>query len=74
MPRFLISLCFLGTLLAGPEELTPGHSHQGHSFNEGPRQAAELIGETGAVTIPIRTTWEHGQAYFDQGLGQLHGF
>ena len=74
MPRFLISLCFLGTLLAEPEELTPGHSHQGHSFNEGPRQAAELIGRTGAVTIPIRTTWEHGQAYFDQGLGQLHGF
>lgn len=52
----------------------PGHSHQGESFNEGPRQATELIGRTGEVTIPIQTTWPQGQAYFDQGLGQLHGF
>ncbi len=52
----------------------PGHSHQGDSFNEGPRQASELIGGTGDVTIPIQTTWKQGQAYFDQGLGQLHGF
>ncbi len=52
----------------------PGHSHQGDSFNEGPRQAASLIGGTGEVTIPIQTTWKQGQAYFDQGLGQLHGF
>ncbi len=52
----------------------PGHSHQGHSFNEGPRQESALIGDTGKVTIPIKTTWDQGQAYFDQGLGQLHGF
>lgn len=52
----------------------PGHSHQGESFNEGPRQSSALIGHTGRVTIPIETTWEHGQAYFDQGLGQIHGF
>lgn len=54
--------------------MEPGHSHQGHSFNDGPRQASGLIEGTGKVTIPIKSTWEHGQAYFDQGLGQLHGF
>jgi peroxiredoxin len=52
----------------------PGHSHQGEFFNEGPRQEFGIIGNTGKVTIPIETTWQHGQAYFDQGLGQLHGF
>ncbi|MFK7850769.1 MAG: redoxin domain-containing protein [Akkermansiaceae bacterium] len=57
-----------------PEAIEPGHSHQGHSFNEGPRQASDLIGGTGDVTIPIKTSWDKGQAYFDQGLGQLHGF
>jgi peroxiredoxin len=56
------------------ESLAPGHSHQGDSFNEGPRQASSLITGTGKVTIPIETTWSEGQAYFDQGLGQLHGF
>ncbi len=54
--------------------IEPGHSHQGHSFDEGPRQESELIGSTGRVSIPIRTTWVQGQEYFDQGLGQLHGF
>ena len=56
------------------EKVEPGHSHQGESFNEGPRQAFDLIKGTGEVTIPIKTTWDQGQAYFDQGLGQLHGF
>jgi peroxiredoxin len=63
--------CIFG---AETEALEPGHSHQGDSFNEGPRQAYGLIGGTGDVTIPVKTTWNQGQAYFDQGLGQLHGF
>jgi len=61
-------------LAAETEPLEPGHSHQGESFNEGPRQGFGIMGNTGKVTIPIATTWEQGQAYFDQGLGQLHGF
>lgn len=69
--KFGLSACLIG---AETEGVDPGHSHQGESFNEGPRQASELIPGTGEVTIPIKTTWEHGQAYFDQGLGQLHGF
>lgn len=56
------------------EAVVPGHSHQGDSFNEGPRQASVLIEGTGKVGIPIKTTWKDGQAYFNQGLGQLHGF
>jgi peroxiredoxin len=71
----LLAFCFSPCLVAEEtESVVPGHSHQGHSFNEGPRQAASLIGSTGKVTIPIKTTWKDGQAYFDQGLGQLHGF
>lgn len=56
------------------EKLKEGHSHNGHAFNEGPRQAGPLLGTTGNVHLPITTTWDQGQAFFDQGLGQLHGF
>ena len=72
--RILLFNVGLSACLFGAETVEPGHSHQGHSFNDGPRQASELIKGTGKVTIPIKTTWQHGQAYFDQGLGQLHGF
>ena len=51
-----------------------GHSHFGESFNTGPRQAAVRIAGTGDVHFPITTKWDEGQAYFDQGIGQLHGF
>lgn len=71
----LLNAALAACLLADEtEKVEPGHSHQGESFNEGPRQAFDLIKGTGDVTIPIRTTWDQGQAYFDQGLGQLHGF
>ncbi|MGJ8697380.1 MAG: peroxiredoxin family protein [Verrucomicrobiaceae bacterium] len=69
----LISLCLVLPLLA-QDELKEGHSHQGHAFNEGPRQAGPLLGNTGEVHLPVTTTWDQGQAYFDQGIGQLHGF
>ncbi len=60
--------------VAESDQLLEGHSHQGHAFNEGPRQAGPIIGDTGLVHLPITTTWDQGQAYFDQGIGQLHGF
>lgn len=56
------------------QTLKEGHSHNGHAFNEGPRQAGPLLKTTGEVHLAITTTWEEGQAFFDQGLGQLHGF
>ena len=67
---FALSLGFVHAEEA-PKE---GHSHFGESFNAGPRQAAVRIAGTGEVHFPVTTKWEEGQAYFDQGIGQLHGF
>ncbi|MGE9267529.1 MAG: peroxiredoxin family protein [Verrucomicrobiales bacterium] len=61
-------------LSAGGEEVLPGHSHQGQAFNEGPRQEAVLMVGTGEVDFPVTCRWEQGQAFFNQGVGQLHGF
>lgn len=69
--NFGLVVCLVGE---ENEPVDPGHSHQGDSFNEGPRQATGLIDNTGVVTIPIETKWKQGQAYFDQVIGQLHGF
>jgi len=60
--------------LHADESPLPGHSHQGEAFNEGPRQASPLFKGNGSVNFPITTDWDQGQAYFNQGLGQLHGF
>jgi peroxiredoxin len=51
-----------------------GHSLHGEAFNEGPRQKAYLMGGTGKVHFPITTKTTEAQAFFDQGIGQLHGF
>ena len=83
MKRLLSTLPLLITCLTAQEpetadtadtEIKEGHSHNGHAFNEGPRQAGPLMGNTGNVHLAISTSWDQGQAYFDQGLGQLHGF
>ncbi len=54
--------------------IPPGHSYHGEAFNEGPRQRAVLIGGTGQVHLPVTTSHPKVQAFFDQGVGQLHGF
>ncbi|NNE91502.1 MAG: redoxin domain-containing protein [Verrucomicrobiales bacterium] len=54
-----------------PEE---GHSVHGEIFNEGPRQAAVLIGGTGHVNFEITTKSPEAQKFFNQGIGQLHGY
>ena len=54
--------------------IAAGHSVHGEFFNEGPRQAAYLFPGTGAVHLPITSGKRDAQAFFDQGLGQLHGF
>ncbi len=51
-----------------------GHSYHGEEFNEGPRQRAVLIGGTGRVHLAVTTKHPEVQAFFDQGVGQLHGF
>lgn len=55
----------------GPAE---GHSYHGEAFNEGPRQAAAMIPGTGGVDFPVTTKSEEAQRFFNQGIGQLHGF
>ncbi|MCL6503423.1 MAG: peroxiredoxin family protein [Pirellulales bacterium] len=52
----------------------PGHSMHGEAFNEGPRQRAYLMGGTGKVHFPITCRDAMTQAFFDQGVGQVHGF
>ncbi len=51
-----------------------GHSVHGEAFNEGPRQSAVLMPGTGLVHFPITSQVSDAQAYFNQGVGQLHGF
>ena len=52
----------------------PGHSLHGEVFDEGPRQAAALMGNTGNVHFPVTTQKPEVQSFIDQGVGQLHGF
>lgn len=63
------------------EEKTPatsetafGHSMHGQVFDEGPRQAAYLMGGTGKVHFPVTSKHPDVQKFIEQGLGQLHGF
>ena len=57
-----------------PKAVEPGHSLHGETFDEGPRQKAYLMGGTGDVHFPVTTRIALAQQFFDQGVGQLHGF
>lgn len=57
-----------------PAEPQPGHSLHGEVFNEGPRQKAYLMGNTGNVSLQITAKSPQAQEFFNQGLGQMHGF
>ncbi len=70
--RALIALLLLGALPAA--EPLPGHSAHGESFNEGPRQAAVLLPGMGLIEFPVTTANPEAQAFFNQGVAQLHGF
>ena len=52
----------------------PGHSVHGEVFDEGPRQAAVLLGNTGDVHFPVSSPKPGVQDFINQGIGQLHGF
>jgi peroxiredoxin len=76
-----VGLCFrsvgddlpIGTT-GSTNEPPAGHSLHGEAFNEGPRQRAVLMPGTGRVNLAITTAQPEAQAFFNQGLGQLHGF
>src|SRR5580765_5488687 len=59
---------------AEAQEIAPGHSLHGEAFDEGPRQSAVLMPGTGKVEIKIKSKHPKAQAFFNQGVGQLHGF
>ncbi len=63
-----------GVNQAETDTARPGHSWHGEVFNEGPRRAAYLMPGMGNVRFPITTQRPMAQRFFDQGLGQLHGF
>lgn len=56
------------------EDVLAGHSYHGEVFNEGPRRAAYLMGNTGDVHFDVTVKNSEAQKFLDQGLGQLHGF
>jgi peroxiredoxin len=73
--RFLpVALLIVIAIGSSRAETPPGHSMNGEAFDEGPRQAAVLMPGTGDVHFPITTKSELAQKFFDQGVGQLHGF
>jgi hypothetical protein len=71
----LHALCAGAMALSGQEPDPFGHSRHGEAFDEGPRQAAYLMeGMSEQVHLPIAGLSAEAQAFFDQGLTQLHGF
>lgn len=66
----------LGSPLAQHEPAdTHGRSRHGAAFDEGPRQAAYLMpGMSDQVHLPVAGLSAEAQAYFDQGMCQLHAF
>lgn len=63
-----------GAAPSAPAAAQPGHSQHGEAFDEGPRQKAYLMEGTGGVHFPVTTKMPLAQQFFDQGVGQLHGF
>src|SRR6185503_14056461 len=61
-------------LADGDETTKAGHSLHGEAFNEGPRQAAYLMDGMPKIDFPAATQSKEAQAFFNQGVGQLHGF
>jgi hypothetical protein len=57
-----------------PTGIVPGHSVHGESFSEGPRRRLPPIPGCGAVSFTVTTSAPEAQAFFEQGVGQLHGF
>ena len=68
-------LRFSSLLADGDDEKNAaGHSVHGEAFNEGPRQAAYLMDGMPHVHFEVTCANPEAQKFFDQGVGQLHGF
>ncbi|MEN9575836.1 MAG: putative peroxiredoxin [Verrucomicrobiota bacterium] len=72
---WLVVACLAFATTARADHDQPaGHSLQGDAYNEGPRQQAHLMTGMGNVHFPITTKHPLAQKFFNQGIGQLHGF
>ncbi len=56
------------------DDTLPGHSFHGEIFNEGPRQKARLMDGMPVISFDITTQNDEAKKFFNQGLGQIHGF
>lgn len=80
----LLAPCLVANLIAaepssvsdaqGSPDAPAGHSYHGEAFNEGPRQAAELIEGMADIDFPTSAKNERTQQFIEQGISQLHGF
>lgn len=68
------SACRAGDATSNETGPAPGHSDHGQAFDEGPRQAAYRLKDTGRIKFAITTTSPDAQKFFNQGVGELHGF
>jgi len=59
---------------SGGGDVLAGHSAHGEAFNEGPRQAAYLMGDCGRIHFDVTSDHPDVQKFVEQGIGQLHGF
>ncbi|MFN8709424.1 MAG: hypothetical protein ACK50J_22305, partial [Planctomyces sp.] len=57
-----------------PTDRAAGHSYHGEVFDEGPRQAAQLMEGIGRIRFDVTTNNEDARRFVIQGVGQLHGF
>ncbi len=70
----ILLACLFAVPARADHDQPAGHSLHGDAFNDGPRQQAQLMPGMGAVHFPISTKNPLAQKFFDQGIGQLHGF
>jgi len=57
-----------------PPQVLPGHSMHGEAFDEGPRRHAVLLAGMGEVRFPVTTAKPEAQAFFNQGIAQIHTY
>ncbi len=83
MARMKIGLLSISTFLlstglsAQPTpgaNIPPGHSLHGEAFDDGPREQAWKMPGMGEISFQITTSNPEAQAFFNQGVAQLHTF
>lgn len=78
LPALILTGCFAGVRPAAAQDTeakpAPGHSAHGEVFSEGPRRRGALMPGMGEVSFEITTSNQEARTWFNQGVGQLHGF